>query len=67
MKMSESDRRKLDRFIKAMFICTVSFGMLNIVYAQFFLDISIFENPTTNTVLLFTLIGMQIDNRIHKQ
>lgn len=63
MKVSESDKRKFDRFAKTMFVCAVSIGMFNIAYAQFFLDISIFENPITNTVLLFVLIGMQIDSK----
>lgn len=59
MKMSESDKRKLDRFVRVLFVCSVGGGMLNIVYAQFILDVSIWENPITNTVLLFILIGMQ--------
>lgn len=66
MKMSESDKRKLDRFVKTMFVCAVSIGMFVIAYAQFFLDVSIFENPITNTVLLFIVIGMQIENKSQK-
>lgn len=57
MKMSESDKRKLDSFVKVMFACVVWMGMLDIVYVQFVYDVSILENPITNTVLLFIILG----------
>ena len=60
MKISESDKRKLDRFVKTMFVCAVGGGMLNIVYSQFVYDVSILENPITNTILLFMVLGKML-------
>lgn len=46
MKMSESD------------VCLCGMGdMLNIVYVQFVYEVSILENPITNMVLLFIILG----------
>ena len=62
MKMSESDKRKLDSFVKVMFVCVVCGGMLNIVYSLLAYDVSILENPITNTVLLFIILGKLVVN-----
>lgn len=56
--ISSSDRRKLDRFQNCLLLTVVTFGLLDMTYSYFTAGLSIYANPTTNTTLLFIIIGL---------
>jgi len=56
--ISSSDRRKLDRFQSCLLVTVITFGLLDMTYTYFTAGLSIYANPTTNTTLLFIIIGL---------